>query len=76
MPYTNQPVIGLQVIKDMKLNAKTANEYIGGTVLDPISGKIYKSKIKFNPKTDRIILRGFVGVEMIGRSQHWIRYTP
>ena len=75
-PYTNQPVIGLEVIKGMKPNDKNPNEYAGGTILDPITGKIYKSKIRLNTKADRITLRGFIGVEMIGRSQHWVRHNP
>ena len=75
-PYKNQPMLGLQILKNVKPHATLANEYDGGTILDPLSGKIYKSRIKINEKGNRLTMRGFIGVEVLGRSQHWIRHTP
>ena len=75
-PYTDQPIVGLQVLKNMKTDPKKIREYEGGTILDPVSGKLYKSRIKLNEKGNRLTMRGFVGVEVLGRSQHWIRHNP
>ncbi len=72
-PYTNKPILGLQVLNDMRMS-KNPREYEGGTILDPLSGKSYKSKIKVNPAGTRLTMRGFVGFEVIGRSQTWIRH--
>ena len=76
-PYTNQPILGLEVLHNMRA-AKTPKEYEGGTILDPLSGKVYKSKVKLNATGSRLTMRGFVGFELIGRSQTWMRHhgTP
>lgn len=44
-PYTNLPLINLQVISNMTADPKNPREYQNGTILDPISGKIYTSRI-------------------------------
>lgn len=69
----NKPIIGLNVIKNFKLNPKKPSEYIGGSVVDPISGNIYKGKIRLSSNQNRITLRGYVGTSILGRSQTWIR---
>lgn len=70
-PYKGAPILGLTVLDGMK--QKNATEYEGGTILDPLSGKVYKSKIKVSNNGKRLRMRGNVGVEVFGRSQTWIR---
>ena len=70
-PYKGAPILGLTVLDGMK--QKNTTEYEGGTILDPLSGKIYKSKIKVSNNGKRLRMRGYVGVEVFGRSQTWIR---
>lgn len=65
----NKPLIGLVIIKDLK---KDGLEYNGGKITDPESGKIYKSYIKLLGK-DKLEVRGYIGISIIGRSQTWIR---
>ena len=72
-PYTDKPIIGLQVLTNMYPDPKKVGEYQGGTILDPLTGKLYKSRIKLNTTGTRLTMRGFVGVEVIGRSQTWVR---
>ncbi|KAA8731868.1 DUF2147 domain-containing protein [Acinetobacter qingfengensis] len=69
----NKPILGLTILQDMKASAKNPSEYAGGTILDPLSGKLYKSTLRVNPNGTRITMRGYVGVEAIGRSQTWIK---
>ena len=71
-PYKNAPILGLTVLDGMK-QSKKSTEYEGGTILDPLSGKVYKSKIKVSSNGNRLRMRGYVGVEVFGRSQTWIR---
>ena len=65
----NKPLIGLVIIKDLK---KDGLEYNNGKIIDPESGKVYKSYIKLIGK-DKLEVRGYVGIALIGRSQTWIR---
>ena len=70
-PYTNKPIIGLNVIRGLK--HKNGDNYEGGKILDPNSGKIYSLKAKLSPNGKKLVLRGYVGIAVLGRSQTWIR---
>nr|WP_297308152.1 DUF2147 domain-containing protein [uncultured Flavobacterium sp.] len=65
----NKPINGLTIIKGIK---KDGNEYSGGKILDPQSGKEYKCVLKLNG-SDKLDVRGYVGIQALGRTQTWIR---
>ena len=66
----NKPIIGLEVVRDMK---KRGSEYAGGDILDPESGWIYKCKMTLEDGGRKLIVRGFLGLSLLGRSQTWFR---
>lgn len=70
-PYTNKPILGLNVIT--KLKHKKDLLYTGGKILDPNSGRVYSLTAKLSNNGQRLHLRGYVGVSVLGRSQIWIR---
>ena len=74
-PYTNQPIVGLQVLTNMRSDPKNPGEYIGGQILDPVSAKLYKSHLKLNAAGTRLTVRGFIGFQVIGRNQMWLRHN-
>lgn len=47
--------------------------YTGGRIIDPLSGKIYSMKAKLSSNGKRLQLRGYVGVSALGRNQTRIR---
>ena len=65
----NKPIKGLTIITGLK---KDGSEYNGGKILDPTSGKEYKCMMKLNGK-DKLDVRGYVGIQALGRTQTWIR---
>ena len=65
----NKPINGLTIITGMK---KDGSEYSGGRILDPQSGKDYKCILKLNGK-DKLDVRGYVGIQALGRTQTWVR---
>lgn len=70
-PYTDKPIVGLEVLTGLK---HTDDEnYTGGRLLDPLSGKVYSTKAKLSANGKRLQLRGYVGVSALGRNQTWIR---
>lgn len=69
----NKPIIGLQILNDIKRSPNKTNEFGSGTILDPLNGNKYKTTLRLNSTGNRLSLRGFVGVEALGRSQTWIR---
>ena len=62
----NKPLVGLEIIRGLK---KDGDEFSGGTITDPKSGKTYKCTIKKDG--DKLNVRGYVGFSLIGRSQTW-----
>ena len=70
-PYTDKPILGLDVLTGLKPVGN--NNYEGGKIIDPLSGKIYSANAKLAGNGKRLTLRGYVGVSAIGRSQTWIK---
>ncbi|WP_216937975.1 MULTISPECIES: DUF2147 domain-containing protein [unclassified Acinetobacter] len=71
-PYTNQPILGMTIIKGLQ-HMEGTNNYEKGKVIDPLSGKIYDAKIRLNNTGKRLTLRASIGVSVLGRNQTWIR---
>lgn len=69
----NKPILNMNVLRNFKLSDKNPLEYNQGMILDPTSGKLYKGRLRLNSTGKRLSLRGYIGVEIIGRSQTWIR---
>lgn len=65
-----QPILGLTIISGMR---QEGNEFTGGQILDPASGKIYKSKMALTDEGKKLNVRGYVGAPMFGRTQTWLR---
>lgn len=66
----NQPIKGMKILWDLEPNG--AGEASGGTVFDPGKGKDYSCKVKLEGD-DQLIVRGYVGIPALGRSQTWYR---
>lgn len=45
----------------------------GGSLYDPDSGNTYKASLSLIDE-NRLLLRGFIGISLIGRSQTWTRF--
>ncbi|PAM95063.1 hypothetical protein B4N84_07185 [Flavobacterium sp. IR1] len=65
----NKPIQGLVIINGLQ---KDGDEYSGGTILDPTNGKKYKCYITLE-SADKLKLRGYVGIAIMGRTQYWTR---
>ena len=65
----NKPILGLVFIKGL---SKSGDIYEGGKVTDPKNGKSYHCKMTLEGK-DKLIVRGYIGISLFGRSQTWFR---
>ncbi|MGA2187381.1 MAG: DUF2147 domain-containing protein [Steroidobacteraceae bacterium] len=66
----DRAIIGLIIIRNMK---QDGNEYNGGDILDPESGSVYRCKMHLEKDGTRLVLRGYIGFSLLGRSQTWER---
>jgi uncharacterized protein (DUF2147 family) len=67
----DHPWLGLEIIRGMQPEA--ADKFAGGTILDPRDGKIYKATMKVTPDGQTLVVRGYIGFEMLGQNQYWTR---
>ncbi|MDR6967829.1 uncharacterized protein (DUF2147 family) [Flavobacterium arsenatis] len=65
----NKPVKGMVILEGAK---KNGSSWEGGTILDPTKGKVYKCTLSLENK-DKLKLRGYVGISLLGRTQYWER---
>lgn len=66
----NQPVEGMTIMWGVKHNG---DQWDGGQILDPQSGKTYKVKLKLTDGGQKLEVRGYMGMSLFGRSQTWLR---
>jgi len=66
----DQPVVGMVILRNLKADG---DSYGGGDVLDPESGTVYSCLLRLEGEGKRLIVRGFVGLSLFGRSQTWLR---
>ena len=70
----DQPVLGMTVIDGMHHDAdEKTNAYGGGTILDPDNGMVYKSRLTLSEDGRHLMVRGYVGMPLFGRTQTWVR---
>jgi uncharacterized protein (DUF2147 family) len=67
----NAPLIGLVVLKDFSYNGE--DEWKGGTIYDPKNGKTYSCYVKFDDSPNKLKIRGYIGVSLLGRTTYWTR---
>ncbi len=66
--HKNKPIKGLMIMWGFKRDGK---EWSGGRILDPENGKIYRCWIEVVDGGQRLKVRGYVGISLIGRTQYW-----
>lgn len=65
----DKPVKGMVIIDGLSKNGK---DWEDGTILDPQNGKVYKCYITLDNE-NKLKVRGYIGVALLGRTQYWTR---
>lgn len=70
--FKDKPILGLEIIWD--LIEQSPGSWYGGKILDAKTGTIYRVKMMVKENNpDKLLVRGYVGVSLIGRTQVWER---
>lgn len=64
-------ILGLAILQGF--HQAEQNLWKGGTIYDPGNGKTYRCKLRLK-ENDRLDVRGFIGISLLGRTEEWIRY--
>ncbi|MEA1785414.1 DUF2147 domain-containing protein [Arenibacter sp. GZD96] len=67
--HKNAPILGMVLVSDLE---QDGDEWSGGKILDPKSGKYYKCYLKLEDN-NKLKLRGYIGISIIGRTEYWYR---
>jgi uncharacterized protein (DUF2147 family) len=65
----NKPIEGMVIMRNMK---KTSMGGTDGKILDPSSGKTFNVSMELQ-ETNKLKVRGYLGVPTIGKTQYWYR---
>ncbi|MBB4126341.1 uncharacterized protein (DUF2147 family) [Xanthomonas translucens] len=66
-----KPIKGMTILWGLKPDGTAV--WDGGSVLDPAKGKTYKAKVTLTDGGKKLQMRGYIGIEALGRTQTWIR---
>lgn len=69
----HQPIVGLLILRGLQREGET---YSGGDILDPETGGVYQCNFHLAAGGRKLIVRGYIGFALIGRSQTWLREDP
>ena len=67
--FKNQLILGMVNMREFHAEG---DDWVGGTVVDPENGKEYQGKI-WAVGADRLSMRGFIGISLLGRTATWTR---
>jgi uncharacterized protein (DUF2147 family) len=65
-----QATIGLTIITGMR---RDGEEWSGGRILDPETGSLWRCRMELRDGGRALVVRGYLGISLLGRSQTWIR---
>jgi uncharacterized protein (DUF2147 family) len=68
-----QRIVGMEILRHM--HADGDGQWSGGEILDPENGKSYRATLKLVDGGQTLVLRGYIGLPLFGRSQRWLRRT-
>ncbi|GLQ88046.1 DUF2147 domain-containing protein [Dyella flagellata] len=66
----DQPIEGMVIMWGVK---RDSDVWTGGKILDPKSGSVYKVKLSLSDGGQKLHVRGYIGLSLLGRSQTWVR---
>jgi uncharacterized protein (DUF2147 family) len=66
----DQRLWGMTIVRSMKHDGDV---WDGGNILDPESGKVYRCRMSLADDGQQLVVRGYIGVSLLGRSQTWMR---
>ncbi len=69
----NKPLMGMEILWGLRPVKGKPGQWADGQVLDPDSGNVYSARLTVSPDGQKLTLRGFLGVSVLGRSQTWMR---
>ena len=65
-------LVGIVLVEDLVADPEAPGRWRSGTIYDPASGRTYSAEARLDGP-DRLLLRGYLGIPLIGRTAIWTR---
>jgi uncharacterized protein (DUF2147 family) len=65
-----QSILGMTILTGMR---REGDRWVGGEILDPETGSVYHCSMRLEDGGVKLVLRGYIGISLFGRSQTWLR---
>jgi uncharacterized protein (DUF2147 family) len=69
----NAPILGMVIMEGLSKDKDNARLWSKGSIIDPKSGKVYHCNIQMLGNGQKLLVRGYFGIPLFGRSQTWVR---
>lgn len=66
-----QRIVGMEILSHMRADG----DHWSGEILDPENGKTYRATLTLADSARKLVVRGYIGLPLFGRSQTWLRRT-
>ncbi len=66
----DKPILGLDILRGLK---PEGDGWGGGQIVDPQTGSVYSASARVTDGGKHLILRGYLLISLLGRSQTWTR---
>ncbi len=66
----DQPMIGLVLMRHLRYHN---GRYVGGDILDPRNGHVFDCELRLIDGGRKLVVRGYLGIPLLGRSLTWQR---
>jgi uncharacterized protein (DUF2147 family) len=68
-----KPIVGMEILSHMRRDPDHGDQWSGGEILDPETGKTYRARMTLADSGRKLVVRGYIGLPVFGRSQTWLR---
>lgn len=65
-------VAGMTILRALRASPDTPGQWSGGEIYDPSSGRTYQAVLEMDGP-DRLRVRGYLGIRLLGRTTTWVR---
>lgn len=70
----DKPVKGMEILWGFKPERKgNLSKWVSGKILDPDEGEVYSCILTLKEDGKSLVVRGYIGIPLLGRSQTWVR---
>lgn len=73
-PFKDKKIVNIDILWGLTYDSNSQT-WDGGKILDPTNGHIYKAYVQLQDNGQKLKVRGYIGISLLGRTQIWHRIS-